>query len=29
VAELYKERIDDLAALITREMGKPTREAPR
>ena len=27
VAELYKERIDDLAALITREMGKPTREA--
>ena len=25
VAELYKERIDDLAALITREMGKPTR----
>ena len=27
VAELYKERSDDLAALITREMGKPTREA--
>jgi succinate-semialdehyde dehydrogenase/glutarate-semialdehyde dehydrogenase len=27
VAGLYKERIDDLAALITREMGKPTREA--
>ena len=27
VAELYKERINDLAALITREMGKPTREA--
>jgi succinate-semialdehyde dehydrogenase/glutarate-semialdehyde dehydrogenase len=27
VADLYKERIDDLAALITREMGKPTREA--
>jgi succinate-semialdehyde dehydrogenase/glutarate-semialdehyde dehydrogenase len=27
VAELYKERIDELAALITREMGKPTREA--
>jgi succinate-semialdehyde dehydrogenase / glutarate-semialdehyde dehydrogenase len=27
VAELYKERIDDLAALITREMGKPLREA--
>jgi succinate-semialdehyde dehydrogenase/glutarate-semialdehyde dehydrogenase len=27
VAELYKERIDDLAVLITREMGKPTREA--
>ena len=27
VAELYKERIDDLAALITREMGKPTQEA--
>ena len=27
VAELYKERIDDLAGLITREMGKPTREA--
>ena len=27
VAELYKERADDLAALITREMGKPTREA--
>jgi succinate-semialdehyde dehydrogenase / glutarate-semialdehyde dehydrogenase len=27
VAELYKERTDDLAALITREMGKPTREA--
>ena len=27
VAELYKERIEELAALITREMGKPTREA--
>lgn len=27
VADLYKERIDDLAALITREMGKPTGEA--
>jgi succinate-semialdehyde dehydrogenase/glutarate-semialdehyde dehydrogenase len=27
VAELYQERIDDLAALITREMGKPIREA--
>ena len=27
VAGLYKERIDDLAALITREMGKPSREA--
>jgi succinate-semialdehyde dehydrogenase / glutarate-semialdehyde dehydrogenase len=27
VAELYKERIDDLSGLITREMGKPTREA--
>ncbi len=27
VAELYRERIDELAALITREMGKPTREA--
>ena len=27
VAELYKERIDDLAALIAREMGKPSREA--
>ena len=27
VAELYAERIDELAALITREMGKPTREA--
>ena len=27
VAELYQERADDLAALITREMGKPTREA--
>jgi succinate-semialdehyde dehydrogenase / glutarate-semialdehyde dehydrogenase len=27
VAELYKERVDDLATLITREMGKPTREA--
>jgi succinate-semialdehyde dehydrogenase/glutarate-semialdehyde dehydrogenase len=27
VADLYKERRDDLAALITREMGKPTREA--
>ncbi len=29
VAGLYKERIDDLAALITREMGKPTREEGR
>ena len=27
VADLYSERRDDLAALITREMGKPTREA--
>ena len=27
VAGLYKERIEELAALITREMGKPTREA--
>ena len=27
VAELYKERAGELAALITREMGKPTREA--
>jgi succinate-semialdehyde dehydrogenase/glutarate-semialdehyde dehydrogenase len=27
VAELYGERIDALARLITREMGKPTREA--
>jgi succinate-semialdehyde dehydrogenase/glutarate-semialdehyde dehydrogenase len=27
VAELYQERIGELAALITREMGKPTREA--
>jgi succinate-semialdehyde dehydrogenase/glutarate-semialdehyde dehydrogenase len=27
VADLYKERMDDLAALITREMGKPIREA--
>ena len=27
VAELYMGRADDLAALITREMGKPTREA--
>jgi succinate-semialdehyde dehydrogenase/glutarate-semialdehyde dehydrogenase len=27
VAELYQERMDDLAALITREMGKPIREA--
>jgi succinate-semialdehyde dehydrogenase / glutarate-semialdehyde dehydrogenase len=27
VASLYDERSDDLAALITREMGKPTREA--
>ena len=27
VSELYLERIDDLAALISREMGKPTREA--
>jgi succinate-semialdehyde dehydrogenase / glutarate-semialdehyde dehydrogenase len=27
VAELYKERVDDLATLITREIGKPTREA--
>jgi len=27
VSELYKERLDDLASIITREMGKPTREA--
>ncbi len=27
VADLYAERIDDLAALITREMGKTTAEA--
>ncbi|MBV9207471.1 MAG: NAD-dependent succinate-semialdehyde dehydrogenase [Actinobacteria bacterium] len=27
VAELYKERIDELAGLITTEMGKPSREA--
>jgi succinate-semialdehyde dehydrogenase/glutarate-semialdehyde dehydrogenase len=27
VADLYKERRDDLAAIIGREMGKPTREA--
>jgi succinate-semialdehyde dehydrogenase / glutarate-semialdehyde dehydrogenase len=27
VAELYQERMGELAALITREMGKPTREA--
>ena len=27
VAEIYKERSDELAAIITREMGKPTREA--
>jgi len=27
VADLYKERRDELAAIITREMGKPTREA--
>ncbi|WP_432842295.1 NAD-dependent succinate-semialdehyde dehydrogenase [Dactylosporangium sp. CA-092794] len=27
VAELYAERLDDLAAIVTREMGKPTREA--
>ena len=27
VAELYKERTDGLAALITRETGKPTQEA--
>jgi succinate-semialdehyde dehydrogenase / glutarate-semialdehyde dehydrogenase len=27
VAELYQERSDDLAALISREMGKPLREA--
>ncbi len=27
VAELYKERVDHLASIITREMGKPTREA--
>jgi succinate-semialdehyde dehydrogenase / glutarate-semialdehyde dehydrogenase len=27
VADLYTERSDDLAALITREMGKPIREA--
>ena len=27
VAEIYGERIDELAAIITREMGKPPREA--
>lgn len=27
VAELYRERSEELAAIITREMGKPTREA--
>jgi succinate-semialdehyde dehydrogenase / glutarate-semialdehyde dehydrogenase len=27
VAALYTERIDELASLITREMGKPTRDA--
>ncbi len=27
VADLYKERRDELAAIIGREMGKPTREA--
>ena len=27
VADLYAERRDELAAIITREMGKPTREA--
>ncbi len=27
VAGLYKERIDQLASIITREMGKPTRDA--
>ena len=27
VAELYKERSAELASIITREMGKPTREA--
>ena len=27
VADLYAERTDELAAIITREMGKPTREA--
>ena len=27
VAELYQQRADELAAIITREMGKPTREA--
>lgn len=27
VAEIYKERIDHLASIITREMGKPTPEA--
>jgi len=27
VSELYKERLNNLASIITREMGKPTREA--
>jgi succinate-semialdehyde dehydrogenase/glutarate-semialdehyde dehydrogenase len=27
VVELYSERLDDLAAIVTREMGKPVREA--
>jgi succinate-semialdehyde dehydrogenase/glutarate-semialdehyde dehydrogenase len=27
VSQLYKDRIDDLASIITREMGKPTRDA--
>lgn len=27
VSEAYKERIDHLASIITREMGKPTRDA--
>lgn len=27
IAELYAERLDELAAIVTQEMGKPTREA--
>ncbi len=27
VAQLYRDRADELAAIITREMGKPTRAA--